>query len=325
MRERCGGHRGEQIAWLFVSLKEGAADDPRAGISPPSIRYPVFAKMSKAKLVYIWSLRNAAADKAGQFVAYKGGQRYMKSPLEYLAEALDRTSLGRAYSLEGIVFDDDQSLPRDRAALGEYGFSFDESRKWFFPKDLHTQGRALNDMLHSIPSSYRRHPHNAVERVEGKNDFERRLLNKLVELEADVVVLDGLLVILDQLVRPGSRFFRRITNIHPGITRLESAYERRGAHATLDALYAARGKKVVNWETMEAISIAPLLMTGASFHYVDNGIDSGEVIFDLLQTKIDPEDSILELRWNNFNNSLFPALHQGLALLAGVRHDMAGA
>jgi hypothetical protein len=34
--------------------------------------------MSKKKLVYIWSLRNAAADKAGQDVAYKGGTRYMK-------------------------------------------------------------------------------------------------------------------------------------------------------------------------------------------------------------------------------------------------------
>ncbi|WP_324272764.1 hypothetical protein, partial [Pseudomonas aeruginosa] len=25
--------------------------------------------------------------------------------------------------------------------------------------------------------------------------------------------------------------------------------------------------------------------------------------------------TILELRWNNFNDSLFPALHEGLALL----------
>jgi hypothetical protein len=41
------------------------------------------------------------------------------------------------------------------------------------------------------------------------------------------------------------------------------------------------------------------------------------VIHDVLGTHIDPEDSILELRWNNFNHSLFPALHQGLALLAG--------
>ena len=71
--------------------------------------------MSKAKLVYILSLRNAAADKAGQHVAYKGAQRYMTSPLEYLARALDETPLGDAYSLEGIVIDDDPRSPRDQA------------------------------------------------------------------------------------------------------------------------------------------------------------------------------------------------------------------
>ncbi len=49
-----------------------------------------------------------------------------------------------------------------------------------------------------------------------------------------------------------------------------------------------------------------------SFHYVDNGIDSGEVFHDVLKTEISPDDTILELRWNNFNNSLFPVLHEGL-------------
>ena len=68
-----------------------------------------------------------------------------------------------------------------------------------------------------------------------------------------------------------------------------------------------------------SVAVAPLFKTGASLHHVDNGIDSGEVIHDVLGTHIDPEDSILELRWNNFNHSLFPALHQGLALLASRR------
>ncbi len=67
---------------------------------------------------------------------------------------------------------------------------------------------------------------------------------------------------------------------------------------------------------METRSVAVLLKTGASFHYVDNGIDSGEVITDVLNTDIDPDDTILELRWNNFHNSLFPALIQGLEIMA---------
>ena len=55
--------------------------------------------MAKTKLVYIWSLRNAAADQAGQHIAYKGATRYMKSPLEYLGELLDTSPLGDIYSL----------------------------------------------------------------------------------------------------------------------------------------------------------------------------------------------------------------------------------
>jgi len=239
--------------------------------------------MAKTKLVYVWSLRNAAADRAGQYIEYKGEQRYMKSPLEYLADALNGTGLGDAYSLEAVVFDDDEGSPRDRASVGHYDFSCRPGGQWFYPAPL-----------------------------------EARLLHKLQALGAELVVLDGLLVILDELVRPGAPFHRRIVNIHPGITRIESPYERRGAYATLDALHGARGQKVVNWRTAETTRVPVVDMTGTSFHDVDYGIDSGEVILDVLNTRIDPRDTILELRWNNFNNSLFPALHQGLAHRAGM-------
>ncbi|MDP9900695.1 formyltransferase family protein [Variovorax ginsengisoli] len=272
--------------------------------------------MSKAKLVYILSLRNAAADRAGQNVDYKGEPRYMKSPLEYLAQALDTTPLGDLYSLEGVIYDDDAQSPRDQAALADYGFAWHPERKWIFPAELRAQGRLVRDMLHPVPSAYRRLPLGAPARAPGKSAFERALLDKLLTLQADLVLLDGLLVILDELVRPGARFERRMVNIHPGITRTESPYERRGACATLDALYGVQGKKVVDWSTMEKADVPVVRKTGASLHYVDNGIDSGEVIFDALKTDIAPDDTILELRWNNFNRSLFPALHQGLTLLA---------
>jgi folate-dependent phosphoribosylglycinamide formyltransferase PurN len=275
--------------------------------------------ISKTKLVYIWSLRNAAADRAGQFIEYKGGQRYMKSPLEYLAEALDTTALGDAYSLEAVVFDDDERSPRDREKLRDYGFSYRAGGQWFFPPALEVQGRRVNDLLCAVPSTYRRLPLDAAERPAAKREFEARLSDKLTALGAELVVLDGLLVILDALVRPGAPFHRRIVNIHPGITRIESPFERRGACATLDALHGARGEKVVDWQTMETRSAPVVDKTGASFHYVDNGIDSGEVIHDVLATAIDPQDTILELRWNNFNQSLFPALHQGLARMAADR------
>ncbi len=272
--------------------------------------------MPKAKLVYILSLRNAAADKAGQHVDYRGATRYMKSPLEYLAEALDSTPLGDEYTLEGIVYDDDPASPRDQAALADYGFAWAPGRPWIFPPELKAQGRRLRDLLHPVPSTYRSLPLDAPERPAAKRAYEEALEDKLLALQADVVVLDGLLVILDALVRPGARFERRIVNIHPGITRTESPYRRRGAHATLDALYGARGLQVADWSSLRTEPAPRVDKTGASLHYVDTGIDSGEVIFDELGTAIDPADTILELRWNNFHRSLFPALHQGLALLA---------
>jgi folate-dependent phosphoribosylglycinamide formyltransferase PurN len=279
--------------------------------------------MPKKKLVYMWSLRNAAADKAGQDIAYKSSTRYMKSVLESLVEALNDTGLGDLYSLEKVIYDDDAGSALDREKLKEYGFSYEPGepgkpgKHWFYPPNLRVQGKSVNDLLLAIPSTYRREPLGAAGRAVGKSRFEKHLLDTLVELKADLVVLDGLLIILDELVRPGAPFYRKIVNIHPGVTRAESPYERRGAYATLDALYGARGKKVVNWKTMEIVAVEPLYLTGASFHYVDNGIDSGEVIHDVLNTEIDKDDTILELRWNNFNRSLFPALHEGLAMLAG--------
>ena len=275
--------------------------------------------MSKKKLVYIWSLRNAAADKAGQETAYKSGTRYMKSVLESLVEALNDTELGDQYSLEKVIYDDDAGSSVDREKLKEYGFAYEPGKRWFYPPNLRVQGKPVNDLLLAIPSTYRREPLDAPERPAGKSAFEKHLLDTLVALKADIVVLDGLLIILDELVRPGAPFYRKIVNIHPGVTRAESPYERRGAYATLDALYGARGKKVVNWKTMETVAVEPLYLTGASFHYVDNGIDSGEVIHDVLNTEIDKDDTILELRWNNFNRSLFPALNEGLAIMAGQK------
>ncbi|MFK4754342.1 formyltransferase family protein [Oceanobacter antarcticus] len=274
--------------------------------------------MKNKNLVYIWSLRNAAADRAGQHIDYRGERRYMMSPLEYLVGQLNDTALGEQYSLKAIIHDDDELSATDCKKLEGYGFSPDERTQWVFPQDLSVWGEKLCDKLCSIPSAYRRYPVGAPERIAGKRIFEKNLQDKLVELEADVVVLDGLLVILDELVRPGGLYRGKIVNIHPGITAPDSLYQRRGAYATLDALYGARGEKVVNWETMEKISVPPLLKTGASFHYVDNGIDSGKVIMDMLNTTISPKDTIFELRWNNFHNSLFPALSRGLEIMAQV-------
>ncbi|WP_136068011.1 N(5)-hydroxyornithine transformylase PvdF [Modicisalibacter radicis] len=275
--------------------------------------------MEKIKLAYVLSLRNAAADSAGQCVEIKGKNQYMQSPLEYLSRTLNETPLGDTYSLETVIHDDDEDHSKDREKLEKYGFSRQPGKPWFFPPDMTVQGHHIDDLLFSIPSTYRRYSMASPERKSGKSSFEKSLSKKLVETGAEIIVLDGLLVILDEIVRPESPFHRKIFNIHPGITREESPYKRRGAYATLDALHGARGERVIDWETMETEPSPLISKTGASFHYVDNGIDSGEVLHDVLNTDIDPRDNIMELRWNNFNCSLFPALHQGLEELAKQR------
>jgi folate-dependent phosphoribosylglycinamide formyltransferase PurN len=260
--------------------------------------------MAKKRLVYVWSLRNAAADQAGKYVTYKNEQRYMTSPLEHLVVQLNEADLGELYSLEAIIHDDDECYEKDKEKLGSYSMmSPVDGGDWFFPLDMSVQGNRAIKLMESIASSYRSLPIGSPERPAGKHKFENSLLNRLIELEADVVMLDGLIVILDELIRPGSLFHRKVVNIHPGITRVESPYERRGASATLDALYRAQGKRVINWKNMETEPVLPLYKTGASFHYVDNGVDSGEVIIDALNTDISPDDTILELRWNNFQLS----------------------
>ncbi len=102
-----------------------------------------------------------------------------------------------------MIYDDDPELPRDQQKIEDYGFAYRPGQQWFYPAELEVQGRRMNDLLLNVPSSYRRHPRGSAEHVAGKRDFERRLYETLVELRAEVVVLDGLLVILDELVRPG--------------------------------------------------------------------------------------------------------------------------
>jgi len=204
--------------------------------------------MPKKNLVYIQSLRNGAADRAGQPVAYKGGTRYMKAPLEFLVERLNDSPLGERYTLAGVIVDDDEGSAADRAKLADYGFARTPGRPWILPDGLTVQGTPVDALFCSIPSTYRRLPREARERVAGKQAFERRLLERLLELNADVVVLDGLLVILDELVRPGARFHRRIANIsirasRPTVRRTSgAAHGRRSMRCTARAASASIGR-----------------------------------------------------------------------------------
>ena len=97
---------------------------------------------------------------------------------------------------------------------------------------------------------------------EDRQQWNRELLRYLQSLDLDLVVSAGFMRILDQSVTSSLP----IINSHPALLPLFP-----GAHAVRDAL-AARATK-----------------TGTTIHWVDAGVDTGEIIAQA-ELDIDPED-----------------------------------
>ena len=105
---------------------------------------------------------------------------------------------------------------------------------------------------------------------EKRVDFNQALLDKLDELQPDLIVLAGFLVILPkELIK---QYRNRIINIHPSLIPSFCGTGYYGLKVHEAAL--ARGVKV----------------TGATVHFVDEGTDTGEII---LQKAVEvlPEDT----------------------------------
>lgn len=93
---------------------------------------------------------------------------------------------------------------------------------------------------------------------ESRDDFHAALLEKLEELNPDLVVLAGCLIkIPDEMIK---RYRRRIINIHPALIPAFSGPGFYGLHVHEAAL--ERGVK----------------LTGATVHFVDEVVDGGEII-----------------------------------------------
>ena len=92
-----------------------------------------------------------------------------------------------------------------------------------------------------------------------REEFNDALLEKVNSLNVDLVVLAGFLVkIPEQMVH---QYSHRIINIHPSLRPAFCGVGFYGLHVHEAAL--AKGVKV----------------TGATVHYVDEGMDTGEIIF----------------------------------------------
>ena len=89
-------------------------------------------------------------------------------------------------------------------------------------------------------------------------DFHKALLEKINELKVDLIVLAGYLVkIPEEMVH---QYSHRIINIHPSLIPSFSGVGYYGLHVH------------------EAVLEKGVKVTGATVHYVDEGMDTGEII-----------------------------------------------
>ena len=112
---------------------------------------------------------------------------------------------------------------------------------------------------------------------ENRSDFEEAFLNKMTEMNPDLIVLAGFLVKIPEAMVEA--FPYRIINIHPSLIPSFCGVGYYGLKVHEGVL--ARGVKV----------------TGATVHFVDGGMDTGPIIFQkAVEVKQDDTAKVLQQR-----------------------------
>lgn len=92
-----------------------------------------------------------------------------------------------------------------------------------------------------------------------RKDFNEAFINKLEELNPDLIVLAGFLVILPEKMIQVYR--NRIINIHPSL------------------IPSFCGTGFYGLKVHEAVLARGVKITGATVHYVDEGVDTGKILY----------------------------------------------
>lgn len=126
-------------------------------------------------------------------------------------------------------------------------------------------------------------------------EFNRALLEKLNELQADLVVLAGFLVVIpEEMIRV---YRNRIINIHPSLIPAFCGTGYYGLKVHEAAL--ARGVKIV----------------GATVHFVDEGTDTGPIILQKA-VEVEEEDTPKILQQRVMEQAEWKILPQAIDLIA---------
>ena len=130
---------------------------------------------------------------------------------------------------------------------------------------------------------------------ETRAEFNRVLLEKLNELQADLVVLAGFLVVIpEEMIRV---YRNRIINIHPSLIPAFCGPGYYGLKVHEAAL--ARGVKIV----------------GATVHFVDEGTDTGPIILQKA-VEVEEEDTPKILQQRVMEQAEWKILPQAIDLIA---------
>ena len=204
--------------------------------------------------------------------------------------------------LAGVVIDDTaRDLARGR--LGKYGLMPGGGRHWIVPDDLAARQNGdrlpLAKLVRHVPSNYRHLPLKDPGRPAAKAEFEAAIAARFRETGANLLVFDHAMFIADNLIR-GHGLQRFILNIHPAIVEPNHPNAFFGCTPTANALDCAR-------------TSARPVTTGATLHFVDEGIDTGPRLLVGNLTNVYAEDHAVQLRLRNYSAKL-------LVFFLGLKH-----
>ena len=159
-------------------------------------------------------------------------------------------------------------------------------------------------MVYNLPSRFRKIPlSKSQNRKIKKREFEEQIAKLAKKLDADIILSDSLLVILENI-----HHHIVTVNIHPAITDKNNIFCTRGLYPIEDVLKKVedRGKT----------------RTGASLHFINDNIDDGPVIADTDIVEVEKGWSSRKLRYYIYTQAKNPLLVEGISFLRKQYGDL---
>ncbi|MBX2835015.1 MAG: hypothetical protein KTR28_08605 [Micavibrio sp.] len=268
----------------------------------PAAAQPVTQPLN---VMIVTSIRDVGADdKVGRKVSVEGRMQYMRGICETLLDQTNTNApLSNTISIVGIVVDD--VYGKDN--LADYSLTPDETNSWIMNNDYSYRGENISTLVSSIPSAFRKIPKHETElRRIAKRNFEDAVINKAKTLSADVILSDHLIVKMETIHHNIPTI-----NIHPAITNPLNEFVCKGNTPTSNTLQKAKEKGYAR--------------TGATLHFVDDGIDTGLIIAENDFVVVSPEWTPEKLRLECYKQSKIPVVIEGLKHLASNYNSLVNA